>query len=232
MPGIEDQAAAALHVVGLILTGLLGRRLWSRALRAGIDPPRRQAVRLFIASWFVLYTASVAFHLAPAGDVRTILMALDQGAIFILIAAGWAPLAPFRMAPGQGRHMLIILWGLAALGIAVELWAAVSEQHPRLHALGFGLYLLQAAVPIMVFGRGLWRRLSRMSLGWLAGSMAAYSIGLMFYQRTGMPWSHVAWHFAILVGCVGNFHGVRQLVREDAVLSGLAGQRKAYGSAG
>ena len=215
MPGIEDQAAAALHIVGLILTGVLGARLWALAGWAGVPPVRRRAVLVFIAAWLVLYTASVAFHLAPAGALRQLLMAFDQGAIFILIAAGWAPLVPFRMAPDEGRGLLVTLWSLAGVGILVELVAGFSAQHIPLHRLGFGLYLVQAVVPFVLCGRALLRRLSRASMGFMCGSMVLYGVGVLFYRRTELPWNHVAWHFAIVLGCVVNFLGVRQLLRED-----------------
>ena len=216
MPTVEDQAAALLHVLGLVITGVLGAGLWNLASKTGAKPAQRRAVTVFVVAWVVLYTASVAFHLAPAGTMRQLLMAFDQGAIFILIAAGWAPLAPFRMPPGQGRMLLLILWSLAGPGIVLSLIAGFSEQHVLLHRLGFALYLAQATVPFVLYSRGLMRRLSYASMGFIGGSMVIYSAGLVFYGLTGMPWHHVAWHLAIVLGCVVNFAGMRRLLLEDS----------------
>ena len=178
-------------------------------------PPQRRSVMVFLAAWLVLYAASVAFHLAPVGIVRQFLMAFDQGAIFILIAAGWAPLAPFRMPPKQGQLLLVLLWSMAGLGIVLALVAAFADEHIVLHQVGLGLYIVQAIVPFLLHGRSLWRRLSAVSLTCIGGSMLIYSIGLVFYRMPQMAWSHVVWHLAIVLGCIINFIGVRSLLRED-----------------
>ncbi len=142
-------------------------------------------------------------------------MAFDQGAIFILIAAGWAPIAPFRMPPQQGHLLLVILWSMAGLGILLALVAAFADAHVLLHQVGLGLYVVQAALPFLLYGRSLWRRLSPGSLKCIGASMLTYSIGLVFYRMPEMAWSHVVWHFAIVVGCIVNFVGVRRLLLED-----------------
>ena len=215
MPGLEDQAAAAVHVFGFVLAAILGARLLRASRRLALTVPQRRAVLVFIWAWLALYSASVAFHLAPAGTLRQLLMAFDQGAIFILVAAGWAPLAPFRMAPEQGGRLLVVLWFLAGLGIVLAMVAGFAERHVVLHRLGFALYLVQAAVPFVLYGRALWRRLSPASRVFIGGSMVIYGVGLIFYRMTGMPWNHEIWHLAIILGCVMNFRGFSGLLYED-----------------
>ena len=215
MPGLEDQAAAAVHVFGFVLAAILGARLLGVSRGLALPVPQHRAVLVFIGAWLALYAASVAFHLAPAGTLRQLLMAFDQGAIFILVAAGWAALAPFRMAPEQGGRLLVALWLLAGLGIVLAMVAGFAERHVVLHRLGFALYLVQAAVPFVMYGRALWRRLSPASRVFIGGSMVIYGVGLIFYRMTGMPWNHVIWHVAIVLGCVMNFRGFSRLLSED-----------------
>lgn len=214
-PSMEDQASAGLHVFGFLLAAFLGARLLRLSGAMPHTAAQRRCVMLFLVAWLVLYAASVAFHLAPAGRLRQFLMAFDQGAIFILIAAGWAPLAPFRMSPEQGRFLLVLLWSMAGMGILLALVAAFADEHVVLHQVGLILYMVQATVPFLLHGRSLWRRLSRRSLACIGASMLIYSVGLVFYRMPEMAWSHVVWHLAIVLGCIGNFVGVRNLLDED-----------------
>ena len=41
MPTLEDQAAALLHVLGLVITGVLGAGLWNLASKTGAKPAQR-----------------------------------------------------------------------------------------------------------------------------------------------------------------------------------------------
>ena len=219
MPGVEDQVAAAVHVVGFLLAAILGAGLLRMSRRLALTVAKRRSIVVFLLAWLALYATSVAFHLAADGALRRVLMAFDQGAIFILIAAGWAPLAPFRMSPGQGRGLVVALWSLAGVGIALSLVAGFVQQHAVLHRLAFGLYLIQAALPLMFFGEVLWRRLSPASVAYIGGSMIIYGVGLVFYRLTGMAWHHVVWHLAIVLGCLLNFAGFRRLLSEDMASS-------------
>ncbi len=74
---------------------------------------------------------------------------------------------------------------------------------------------MQGLAPVLLYGRTIFGRLSRASLGFLFGSMIVYGAGLIFYRRPEIPWNHVTWHAAIVLGCLLNFGGVRQLLRED-----------------
>lgn len=214
MPTLQDQVAAALHAVGWLIAAAWGLHLLRLAGKARCSPEQRRVVRVFVAAWLVLYSASIAFHLSPPGYARQVLDALDHGAIFILTAAGWAPLGPFKLRMGPSHRMLVLLGSLAALGLAVELAAALTGQGTWFQAAAVSLYVLQSLAPIALYGRQIWASLSRASAGFLLGSMAAYVGGTVLYLHPERPWNHVLWHAAIVLGCLLNFGGVRQLILE------------------
>lgn len=211
---LQDQVAAALHAAGWLIAAAWGLHLLRMSKEARCNLEQRRVVQVFVAAWLALYSASIAFHLSPQGSVRQVLDALDHGAIFILTAAGWAPLGPFKLPAGPSRRMLVMLVSLAALGLAIELAAALAGQGTWFQAAAVPLYVVQSLAPIVLYGRRIWAGLSRASVGFLLGSMAIYGAGTVLYLHPEGLWNHVLWHAAIVFGCLLNFSGVRQLILE------------------
>ncbi len=216
MPTDEDIAAAAFHAVGLLVAAVLGTRLLRAAAAAGSGVGRTEhsVVAVFIAAWLALYLASISFHLAPEGALRQLLAALDHGAIFVVVAAGWAPIAPFKLPRRRARWMLAATWAPAALGVGGEIAAAAAGERGWFHGIAYALYLVQGWAPMLLYGRTILHRLSRASLNFLFGSAAVYTAGVVFYRRPDIPWNHAIWHAAIVGGCLLNHGGVWVLLRE------------------
>ncbi len=214
MPNAEDLVAAGLHVVGLSLVAMLGARLLHLAVSRETAAAQRQVVKAFVAAWLLMYIASVAYHLSPPGLWRGLLVAFDKFAIFAVIAAGWAVIAPFRLPAVQAAWTVGVLWGLALLGLGVEVAATWAGGGRALRGLADAVYLLQALAPLLIYSRGVFGTLSRPSLIYLFGGFVADGIGFVFYRMPGDPWNHVYWHAMIVIGCVLNFGGVRQLLLE------------------
>ncbi len=102
---------------------------------------------------------------------------------------------------------------------SVEVAGVLAGQWGRFQRIAFALYLAQGLGPVVLYGRTIFGRLSRALLGFLFGSLLVYGVGAAFYLRPEMPWNHVVWHAAIVLGCLLNFGGVRQLLREPATSS-------------
>ncbi|NKE48497.1 hypothetical protein HB662_27250 [Roseomonas frigidaquae] len=219
MPTAEDVAAAAVHAAGLLIAAGLGTRLVRAGASAGsgVRWAERWAVVIFVAAWLTLYLASILFHLTPQGGLRRIFAALDHGAIFLIIAAGWSPLAPFKLPPRQAGWMLALVWGAAALGIGGEVAAAAGGRREWFYSITYALYMVQGWAPVLLYGRTIFHLLSPASLVFLFGSAVAYTAGILFYRRPELPWNHVIWHVAVVVGCLLNFGGVWILLKERRI---------------
>lgn len=215
---LQDQVAAALHAAGWLIAAAWGLRLLRMAREARCSPEQCRVVGAFVAAWLVLYSASISFHLSAPGSVRQVFDGLDHGAIFTLTAAGWAPLGPFKLALGPSHRMLVMLGALAGLGLAVELAAALTGQGSWFQAAAVPLYVVQNLAPIVLYGRQIWAGLSRASVDFLLGSIVIYVGGTVLYLRPEGLWNHVLWHAAIVLGCLLNFGGVRQLILETREL--------------
>lgn len=169
-----------------------------------------------MAAWLGVFATSIAYHLAAPGSVRQALSTLDNGAIFVVVAAGWAPLAAFKLPGQEAGKALMSVWCLAALGLGTEVLAIATGWQSEFQSVAYAIYLVQGGLPFLLYRRTIFGRLSRASLGFLFVSLATYGAGFAFYKRPDVAWHHVAWHAAVVGGCLLNFGGVRQLLRERA----------------
>lgn len=179
-----------------------------------VMPMQRRVVAAFVWAWVGVFTTSVAYHLAAPGAAREVLSTFDNGAIFVMVAAGWAPIAPFKLSAPDARTALAGIWLLAALGLGAEAAAMATGWRSGFQGAVYVVYLVQGGLPFLLYPRTIFGRLSRASLGYLFASLASYGVGFAFYQQPDAAWHHVAWHAAVVLGCLLNFGGVRQLLRE------------------
>src|SRR6266478_9883503 len=115
----------AMAVFAVYVTMLLMR------LTAG-DARKRQGMAVFGLSMVVLYTASGVYHAIPGNFYDPIVCffrRVDVSAIFILIAGSFTPIIAVLLTARRRTTMLVLMWILAATGIAVK-WAFPSIPHP------------------------------------------------------------------------------------------------------
>lgn len=81
------------------------------------------AALVFGLSMVVLYTVSSIYHLGTwQGRRERVLRAFDHANIFLLIAGTYTPICVNVLTGGLRVTMLVLIWGLAALGIGSVLF--------------------------------------------------------------------------------------------------------------
>src|SRR4029079_13752926 len=84
------------------------------------------------------FSFSAGYHVAMRPKLKEWLRRLDHAAIFLMIAGTYTPFILIKMNDAWGLTLLAIVWGMAAIGIAIKLFA------PRyLEGVSTGLYLVQ-----------------------------------------------------------------------------------------
>src|SRR6185369_4770804 len=110
-----------------VLTSLLGMAaapagtalLLVAALRQG-DPWKIASFGIYGATLIILYTSSTLYH-AMRGRAHLVLCELDHYAIYLLIAGTYTPFCLVTLRGSWGWTLFALVWGLAAVGIAVEM---------------------------------------------------------------------------------------------------------------
>jgi hemolysin III len=186
------------HLIGFLaaVTGLVV--LVVIAARQG-DPWKVVSFSLYGASLALLYAASTLYH-GLRGPIKNIFRRLDHYAIYLLIAGTYMPFALVTLRGGWGWSLFGLIWGLAILGIGLEL---LLRKGPRVFSvviyLAMGWLMLIAIYP-------LFQVLSLKGLTGLFLGGLFYTVGVAFFHMgKRLRYAHGIWHLFVLLGSVSHY---------------------------
>jgi len=160
------------------------------------------SVAIFGITLVVLYGSSTIYHGLPESDYKRIFRKLDHIAIYLLIAGTYTPFVVIKMPDAAGWTVLAVVWGLAAIGITLELVRNSSTRRTSL-----GLYLLMGWLAVYAL-QPLFAILEPMSLALLVLGGLTYTVGVIFYAWHKLPYNHAVWHGFVLGGSTLHFASV------------------------
>lgn len=157
---------------------------------------------VFGASLFLLYLSSTMYHSLARNRAKRVFRILDHSAIFVLIAGTYTPFTLGVLRGVWGWTLFGVVWGLAALGIALT--ASLGVRFPRLSTfvyIGMGWLMVIAAKPLMT-------HVPPTGLAWLVAGGLAYTGGTAFYGWRRLQYHHTVWHLFVLTGSICHFAAV------------------------
>ena len=194
--GLTHLAAALAAAIGL---GILV------ALASG-DIPKLASLALYGVTLVLMFSASAAYHLAPAGpSVLGVLRKLDHVAIYLLIAGTYTPVCLYYLTGFWRLGLPTIVWALALIGAGVKL---VVIRAPRW--VTAGLYLLMGWLAIAA-SREILSRLPAGALAWLMAGGLFFTGGAVIYILKkpnlfgGRFGFHEIWHVFVILGAFCHF---------------------------
>jgi hemolysin III len=198
----EELANALSHGVGF-LGALVGIPLLVvNAVRHG-SPVDVVSGAIFGATIALLYLASTAYHLMPHGRRgKGWLRRLDHSAIYLLIAGTYTPFTLGVLRGAWGWSLFGVVWGLAAVGVALKLTAGV-----RWPVVSTSVYVAMGWLVVIAI-RPLLERVPGPGIALLVGGGLAYTGGVAFYAAPRMRFAHFAWHLCVLAGTTLHFFAV------------------------
>lgn len=195
----EERANALTHGLGVVLSVVSMPFLWQAA--QVINPSERQlwGVGLFGLSMFVLYLASTVYHSVHKPGPKRFCRKLDHIAIYFLIAGSHTPFIIRYLDNPKGWIYLAVLWGLLVIGsfgklFFLEKWEKLSLVLYIFMGWMF-VFVLPDVLPFM----------SREVLTWIGIGGFFYTVGVIFYTREKMWYSHAIWHIFVLAGTAGHY---------------------------
>ncbi len=192
----EEVAHALTHGLGLVASvGGLVTLVVAAWLRG--DAWHIVGVSIFGTTLVLLYATSTLYHGIRSPRVKRLFQRFDHAAIFLLIAGTYTPFTLVSLRGGWGWTLLAIVWGLAILGIALELAGHSRRVSVALH-LAMGWLVLIAAEPLA-------RSLHPDGLLLLALGGMAYTLGVVFYAWQRLPYNHAVWHLFVMAGSACHF---------------------------
>jgi hemolysin III len=189
----EEFAHALSHGFGLVASvvavAFLIEAAWSRGTVWHVI-----GCAVFGGSMVLVYAASTLYHSARCPDRKRFYQRLDHIAIYLLIAGTYTPFALVKMQWPEGSALLLVVWSLAAFGIAFEFVQKSKKRYGSLVLYNvMGWLVILAAGPLQ-------ESMEPGGVALLLVGGAVYAIGVVFYIWERLPYNHAIWHGFVLGG--------------------------------
>jgi len=201
----EEIANAITHGIGALLSiaGLV-ILIVSAATRA--DAWAVVSFTVFGSSAVLLYTMSTVYHAVAVPRAKNVLEILDHSFIYLLIAGTYTPFALTVLRSSVGWWIFGVVWGSAALGIAIKPFLV-----KRARFLSTLAYILMGWIVVFAW-KPLNAAVGSTTIVYLALGGLSYTAGAVFYLMKGRRWMHAVWHLFVLAGTTMHFFSVMSLL--------------------
>jgi len=152
------------------------------------------SVTIYGTTLVMLYVFSTLNH-SLRGKAKKVFQKLDFLSIYLLIAGTYTPLALITLREALGWFIFGLVWGLAILGIFLELLP-----HNKNRIISLVIYLIMGWV-IMIAIKPLIQALGMAGFSWLLLGGIFYTVGVIFYvYDERFKYFHGIWHICVLAG--------------------------------
>ena len=198
----EEIANSITHGIGAALaTAGLTILVVFAALKGDIW--RVVSFAIYGGSLVLMYTSSTLYHSITNIKAKRYFRIMDHSSIFVLIAGTYTPITLLALrGTGWGWTIFGLIWGMAILGILFKLMF-----YGKLEKLSVVFYILMGWLAVVAI-KPMLANLPTGLLIWIALGGISYTLGIIFYAWTKMPYSHSIWHLFVLGGSVCHFFGI------------------------
>lgn len=197
--GYSHLAATLLSATGVSLLLALGA--------GAMDAWQITGIAIYGATLLFLFAVSTLYHSTRGRRAKAVLRKLDHCAIYLLIAGTYTPFALVTLRGGWGWSLLGAAWGLAAFGIAQELFLGKGAR-----PVSLAIYFVMGWMGLVAL-QPLAAGLGASGLAWLVAGGALYTGGIVFYALDErMRHFHGVWHLFVLAGSAAHFVAVAAYV--------------------
>lgn len=186
------------HLMGTVFAAAGTAVLVVLAARLG-DPWKIVSFSIYGFMLFALYALSTLYH-STRGKLKSLFQKLDHCSIYLLIAATYTPFTLVTLRGAWGWSLFGVIWGLAALGIAQEIWLGKGAR-----VLSVVIYVLMGWLSVMAI-KPLIAALTPAGFVWLAAGGLFYTGGIIFYALDAkLRHGHGIWHLFVLAGSASHY---------------------------
>ena len=197
----EESLNVITHAAGVVLALIGGFALVIQAA-AKQDLWLVASVLIFAFTMVLLYGASTLYHSVSDLKLKRRLKVLDHTCIYLLIAGTYTPFLLVNMRGPTGWTLFAIVWSLALAGIACKL----AWPH-RFTVLRVAIYLIMGWLIVFASGE-MSASLSTSGIVLLAAGGITYTLGVIFFAISAIPYNHAIWHLFVLGGSTCHYFAV------------------------
>jgi len=189
------------HLVGAVLAFAGGAVLVTFAAMGG-DSNKIVSYSVYGVTLFLLYLVSSLYHSLP-GPAKRVFRVLDYQAIYLLIAGTYTPFIMVALDGALGWWMFAAIWGLAVVGIVLEV---LPRRGPRV--LPLIIYLVMGWLCVFALDPII-AALPPEGFFWLLAGGIFYTSGIVFFVLDNWyPWCHGIWHLFVVAGSVSHYFSI------------------------
>lgn len=198
----EERINALTHGLGTLLSCLALYLLLQKA--SLIDLPTNKSIifisfMVFGVSLILLFLASTIYHSVTKPKTKQYFKLIDHCAIYLLIAGTYTPILAITLAGVWGYSLLGFIWLFAFAGILFKV--KFGNKYKK---ISLATYLGMGFISFAILGE-LYKALPIQALHLLALGGLIYSIGVFFYVKKTVPFTHAIWHVFVLGGATCHF---------------------------
>ena len=174
------------------------------------DPWKIVSVSIYGLTLFLLYFFSTLYH-SHKGRFKTLFQKFDHLSIYLLIAGTYTPYMLVTLRGVWGWSILGVVWGLAAIGMALDLWPRKSNKEDK-RILQLIIYLVMGWLVVIPL-KPLMAQLSENGVMLLTIGGLLYSFGVIFFILDHrLKHSHGIWHLFVIGGSTSHFVSIAAYV--------------------
>jgi hemolysin III len=192
----EENLNAISHAFGLLLSCI---GLFLLLQNSHGDISRIVSFSVFATSGILLFLASTLYHSLTNKRAKKLFKLLDHCAIYLLIAGTYTPLLAITLAGPLGYALLTFIWLFALLGILFKI--KFGNKYKK---ISLATYLGMGFIALAILGE-LYEALPEQAVHLLALGGLIYSVGVFFYVKKSVPYTHAIWHCFVLGGAACHF---------------------------
>lgn len=206
-PGSRELTPWETGVDGLIHAAAIVAALVGSVALLWIASTRREAndiaaVGVYSTCLLVMLICSCAYNLSRSTRHRDWLRALDNSAIFVMIAGTYTPFTILHMQGVLSVSVTGAVWSIAAAGVFVRLLSGrLFDRISVALYLTFGWMGVLALVPLV-------QTLDSQTLLLLLGGGSLYTIGVVFHLWERLPFNTAIWHGFVVAAAMTHYAAV------------------------
>lgn len=206
----EEWANALTHGVGLALS-IGGAVLMAGVLASHGDLWRSVGCGVYLASLVAVYAMSTLSHSFASPRWRTFFRQLDQGFIYLLIAATYTPFALAFLRTGLWWVLLGMVWAVAVYGFISKVFLA-----HRVESVSIWPCIVLGWLPI-ISAPALMNLVASAAFWWMLVGGLCYTVGTVFLIcDSKVRHFHAVWHLFVIAGSTCHFLAILLFVAQAA----------------
>jgi len=198
----EEIANSLSHGFGALISCVALYFLLQKATPTSLttnDSVRFISFTVFGISLILLFLASTIYHSVTNLKTKKLFKLIDHCAIYLLIAGTYTPLLAITLAGTFGYSLLGFIWIFALSGVLFKVIFANKYKK-----ISLATYLGMGFISFGILGE-LYQALPIEALQLLGLGGLIYCLGVCFYVKKTVPFTHAIWHVFVLAGAACHF---------------------------